>query len=70
MYRNKIGGVMNDQEKSKETLIRELNELRQRVMHLESRLSDLECERKKFFSESSTNDLPREQVWRLPGYWH
>lgn len=61
---------MKDQEKPKETLIRELNELRQRVKRLESKLSDLEYERRGYGAESGSNTLSKEQVWRLPGYWH
>lgn len=61
---------MKDQEKPKETLIRELNELRQRVKRLESKLSDLEYERRGYSADSGSGTLPREQVWRLPGYWH
>jgi hypothetical protein len=60
---------MHVQEKTKETLIRELAELRQRFQILEEKISKQNSETKqkeKFNSQKMTE----KKVWRLPGYWY
>ena len=60
---------MKDQDKTKEALIKELEELRQRVRFLESILTEQTTDNKKTF-ESDSQNIPGKEVWRLPGYWH
>ncbi len=60
---------MKDQDKTKETLIKELEELRQRVRFLESMLAEQNGGHQKTFESNSRSNSVKE-VWRLPGYWH
>ena len=60
---------MNDHDKSKETLIKELNELRRRVRLLEDLLSEKESDIESCF-DTNIQRLHGKDLWRLPGYWH
>jgi hypothetical protein len=60
---------MNDQDKTKETLLRELDELRQRVRLLEDMISEQQSDF-KHHAEPNAQQFPGKEVWRLPGYWH
>ncbi len=60
---------MKDQDKTKETLIRELKELRRRVIFLENRMTEQDPLSKGSL-ENDTPKLSRKEIWRLPGYWH
>jgi hypothetical protein len=60
---------MHIQDTSKETLIRELAELRQRFRVLEEKLSkqNSETKQKEMFNSQK---MTEKKVWRLPGYWY
>jgi hypothetical protein len=60
---------MNDYDKTKETLIRELEELRQRVRFLENEMYEKNYEGKEGY-EGHSGKLSKTELWRLPGYWH
>lgn len=60
---------MNDQDKTKQTLIKELNELRQRIRLLEDMISEQNSD-VKHQVDPNAQQLPGKEVWRLPGYWH
>ncbi len=60
---------MNDYDKTKETLIRELEELRQRVRFLENEVYEKNYEGKEGY-EGHPRKLSKGEIWRLPGYWH
>jgi hypothetical protein len=64
-----VEDTMKDQDKTKETLIRELEELRQRVRFMESIVAEQNTDSQKTY-ESNSQNLPGKEVWRLPGYWH
>lgn len=61
--------IMEDQDKTRETLIEELEELRQRVKYLERGLTTRHTEKKDTVGPEA-QIFPVEEVWRLPGYWH
>jgi hypothetical protein len=60
---------MHVQDTSKETLIRELAELRHRFRVLEEKLSkqNSETKQKEIFNSQK---MTEKKVWRLPGYWY
>ncbi len=60
---------MNVQDKPKDTLVRELAELRQRVRLLEEKISKQNSECKQNDTSNAKN-LTEKIVWRLPGYWY
>lgn len=60
---------MKDHDKTKETLILELEELRKRVGFLENMISEKNPERNSFV-DSDSQKLSGKELWRLPGYWH
>ena len=60
---------MDDHDKTKETLIKELDELRQRVRLLEDILSEYKSVITTHF-DPNVQRLKGKDVWRLPGYWH
>ncbi|MFO8084045.1 MAG: hypothetical protein R6U27_06990 [Desulfobacterales bacterium] len=60
---------MRDQDKTKETLIRELEELRLQIGFLKNKLSEKNSENKVAL-EHDTQKLSKKELWRLPGYWH
>jgi hypothetical protein len=62
-------GAMKDQDKTKETLIRELEELRLQIGFLKNKLSEKNSENKVAL-EHDTQKLSKKELWRLPGYWH
>jgi hypothetical protein len=61
--------TMHVQDKTKETLIRELAELRHRFRVLEEKLSkqNSETKQKEIFNSQK---MTEKKVWRLPGYWY
>lgn len=61
---------MNDYDKTKDTLIRELEELRQRVRFLENEMYEKNYEGKEGGYEGHCRKLSKRELWRLPGYWH
>jgi hypothetical protein len=61
---------MNVQDQTKETLIKELAELRQRFMRLEEKISKQNSERKQNDDSSISENVTEKKVWRLPGYWY
>jgi hypothetical protein len=61
--------AMHVQDKTKETLIKELAELRQRFQVLEEKISkqNSETKQKEIFNSQK---MTEKKVWRLPGYWY
>jgi hypothetical protein len=70
-YNISIGkeGAMNYEDKTKETLVRELAELRQRFRLLEEKITKQNSDGKQNNSFHSQN-ATEIKVWRLPGYWY
>lgn len=62
-------GAMNVQDKPKDTLVRELSELRQKLRFLEEKISKQNCESKQN-DTSNSKKVTEKTVWRLPGYWY
>jgi hypothetical protein len=60
---------MQVQDKTKEMLIRELAELRQRFQVLEEKISkqNSDIKQKEIFKSQK---MTEKKVWRLPGYWY
>jgi hypothetical protein len=61
--------AMHVQDKTNETLIRELAELRQRFRVLEEKISKQNSETKQKETFNSQK-MTEKKVWRLPGYWY
>lgn len=62
-------GAMNVQDKPKDTLVRELSELRQQLRFLEEKLSKQNSESKQN-DTSNSKKVTEKKAWRLPGYWY
>jgi hypothetical protein len=60
---------MNYEDKTKETLVRELAELRRRFRLLEEKISKQNSDSKQNNTSNSQNGNEKK-VWRLPGYWY
>jgi hypothetical protein len=61
--------AMQVQDKTKEMLIRELAELRQRFQVLEEKISkqNTDIKQKELFKSQK---MTEKKAWRLPGYWY
>jgi hypothetical protein len=70
-YNTPIGkeGAMNYEDKTKETLVRELAELHRRFRLLEEKLLKQNTDIKQN-STSNSQNANEKKVWRLPGYWY
>jgi hypothetical protein len=62
--------AMNVQDQTKENLIKELAELRQRFIRLEEKISKQNAEGKQNNDTSISEKVTEKKVWRLPGYWY
>ncbi len=60
---------MNYEDKTKETLVRELAELHRRFRLLEEKLLKQNSDSKQNNTSNSQN-ANEKKVWRLPGYWY